>query len=568
MEKETLEYLSTDLISLINVMSSFNKSIYDKYQVNTTMVRSYSALSKRVYTTKFYKESGVKIPVISGYIEKIIRKGYYGGLVDVVEHLVQNAFKYDANSHYPAAMLNDMPIGDAVITDEKDINKLFGFAKAKVTAPSEDILPHATLPLRDSTGVITCPRGIFEGVWFTEELKDNISRGYEVEILECVVFKRGKGLFDSFINNLFSSKAQAKVEGDTVGELIYKLLMNSFYGKSGQHDLENTYTMIETDKIEEYGKKHDYDLSQELDKLTLIREKAQGMDPAILKLLNGKKSDLNVSKGSTKSLEDNTILPSQNSQGVKSSVGIAAAITAYARISLNRFKNLPDNKYLGGDTDSAIMQFPLPGKFVGPQLGMFKFEDDIQLGLFADKKLYYAVNSEGKENIKSRGVGKDFNRKDILKVGHFLLMLAGHVVTVNKTKFVITKKGAVEIKNVSIDTKIQKLTYQHVLSEFEGYLSNPNHPKFLIARYISSLRNISKIQMNLLLDTDGKSLLKLWNIKARQIDALNNAFSKGLIKESLGLTIYNQKAFKLMVLDPSLFTTSHEKYNLTLTDPP
>lgn len=224
MEKETLEYLSTDLISLINVMSSFNKSIYDKYQVNTTMVRSYSALSKRVYTTKFYKESGVKIPVISGYIEKIIRKGYYGGLVDVVEHLVQNAFKYDANSHYPAAMLNDMPIGDAVITDEKDINKLFGFAKAKVTAPSEDILPHATLPLRDSTGVITCPRGIFEGVWFTEELKDNISRGYEVEILECVVFKRGKGLFDSFINNLFSSKAQAKVEGDSVGELIYKLL--------------------------------------------------------------------------------------------------------------------------------------------------------------------------------------------------------------------------------------------------------------------------------------------------------------------------------------------------------
>lgn len=568
MEKETLEYLSTDLISLINVMSSFNKSIYDKYQVNTTMVRSYSALSKRVYTTKFYKESGVKIPVISGYIEKIIRKGYYGGLVDVVEHLVQNAFKYDANSHYPAAMLNDMPIGDAVITDEKDINKLFGFAKAKVTAPSEDILPHATLPLRDSTGVITCPRGIFEGVWFTEELKDNISRGYEVEILECVVFKRGKGLFDSFINNLFSSKAQAKVEGDSVGELIYKLLMNSFYGKSGQHDLENTYTMIETDKIEEYGKKHDYDLSQELDKLTLIREKAQGMDPAILKLLNGKKSDLNVSKGSTKSLEDNTILPSQNSQGVKSSVGIAAAITAYARISLNRFKNLPDNKYLGGDTDSAIMQFPLPGKFVGPQLGMFKFEDDIQLGLFADKKLYYAVNSEGKENIKSRGVGKDFNRKDILKVGHFLLMLAGHVVTVNKTKFVITKKGAVEIKNVSIDTKIQKLTYQHVLSEFEGYLSNANHPKFLIARYISSLRNISKIQMKLLLDTDGKSLLKLWNIKARQIDALNNAFSKGLIKESLGLTIYNQKAFKLMVLDPSLFTTSHEKYNLTLTDPP
>lgn len=31
--------------------------------------------------------------------------------MDVDEHIVQNAYKYDSNSHYPAAMLNDMPVG-------------------------------------------------------------------------------------------------------------------------------------------------------------------------------------------------------------------------------------------------------------------------------------------------------------------------------------------------------------------------------------------------------------------------------------------------------------------------
>lgn len=46
------------------------------------------------------------------------------------------------------------------------------------------------------------------------------------------------------------------------------------------------------------------------------------------------------------------------------------------------------------------------------------------------------------------------------------------MVSVNKTKFVITKKGAVEIKNVSLDTKIPKLTYEDVLSELSGYLTN------------------------------------------------------------------------------------------------
>ena len=52
-------------------------------------------------------------------------------------------------------------------------------------------------------------------------------------------------------------------------------------------------------------------------------------------------------------------ITNQHSKGVKSSVGIAAAaITAVknARISLNRFKNIPGNKYLPGDPDSAILQ--------------------------------------------------------------------------------------------------------------------------------------------------------------------------------------------------------------------
>jgi hypothetical protein len=35
------------------------------------------------------------------------------------------------------------------------------------------------------------------------------------------------------------------------------------------------------------------------------------------------------------------------------------------------------------------MQHPLPTEYVGKGLGMIKFEDDIKLGFFADKKLYY-----------------------------------------------------------------------------------------------------------------------------------------------------------------------------------
>ena len=51
-----------------------------------------------------------------------------------------------------------------------------------------------------------------------------------------------------------------------------------------------------------------------------------------------------------------------------------AAITAYARMHLNKFKNLPENEYLGGDTDSIILKNPLNDQYTAQELGKFKLE--------------------------------------------------------------------------------------------------------------------------------------------------------------------------------------------------
>lgn len=50
-------------------MHAYNRTIFTDFLVNAVKVPSYSALSKKVYITNFYKETGVKIPVISGYLE-------------------------------------------------------------------------------------------------------------------------------------------------------------------------------------------------------------------------------------------------------------------------------------------------------------------------------------------------------------------------------------------------------------------------------------------------------------------------------------------------------------------
>ena len=160
-KKECLKYLRIDLKSLENVMDKFNKRIFELFNVDASKITSYSGLAKAIYLVKYYTDKH-RIPIITGFVDKFIRKGYIGGVVDVIKHVIFNAYKYDVNSHYPARMLEDMPVGTPRLTDCKDLDKLFGFVAAKVTAPSAKELAVPILPILDDAGRVRCPRGSFE----------------------------------------------------------------------------------------------------------------------------------------------------------------------------------------------------------------------------------------------------------------------------------------------------------------------------------------------------------------------------------------------------------------------
>jgi hypothetical protein len=144
-------------------MKKFNLIIYEMFKVDPSKTISYSGLAKKIYLVKYYKNE-YKIPVITGFVEKFIRLGYIGGIVDVVKHVIFNAYKYDVNSHYPACMLKDMPVGNPRFTDCKDLSKLFGFVAARVSAPSADKLVVPILPKLCEDGRLRCLRGTFESV--------------------------------------------------------------------------------------------------------------------------------------------------------------------------------------------------------------------------------------------------------------------------------------------------------------------------------------------------------------------------------------------------------------------
>jgi len=178
-KEETLKYLRSDLNGLLEVMLKFSKTYYEKYHVNVTKYRTLPGLTFAMFTSNFYDEENT-IKMVKGSLETDIRSSYFGGNVDVFAHeIISVAFYYDMNSQYPFAMLNDMPVGDPILSNETNINNFFGFAYGEIIPPSESKLKNLYIQKRNDNGSVSCPRHRFKRLIFSEEIKYAISEGYQ-----------------------------------------------------------------------------------------------------------------------------------------------------------------------------------------------------------------------------------------------------------------------------------------------------------------------------------------------------------------------------------------------------
>lgn len=93
------------------------------------------------------------------------------------------------NSQYPSSMLNDLPVGNPVLTNSDDLDSFFGFCYAHITPPND--LHHYILPFREEDGNVCLPNTPFTGLYFSEELKNIRRYGYIVVISGGFKFDRG-----------------------------------------------------------------------------------------------------------------------------------------------------------------------------------------------------------------------------------------------------------------------------------------------------------------------------------------------------------------------------------------
>lgn len=258
-----------------------------------------------------------------------------------------------------------------------------GFFFCEIEAPLHLEHPILQTHLKTEFGYRTvAPVGTWKDMIFSAEMDNAIKYGYKFKILSGYTFDKGI-IFDGYIDQLYNLRLQYP-KTDPMN-YIAKLLMNSLYGRFGMEDRFNDIQFMSNTQFNEFESKHGPDVIEDIINV--------GDDNKIVIYRLTEKDDKNA-------LNANFEYHSVN-------VGIASAITAYARILMSEFKNNPDIKLFYTDTDSAYVQGALPDRLVSNTiLGKFKLEHIAKRAVFLGPKFYILELEDGCLITKIKGLNK------------------------------------------------------------------------------------------------------------------------------------------------------------------
>lgn len=435
MRDETILYLEKDLISLYQIINKMSDLIFKSYKINITNCKTISSLALSIYRSNFLDNEHM-LAHTEGDLEKAVRSAYFGGRNEVFVPCGKNLYSYDYNSLYPTAMLQPMPVGNPLFSLCKDLHKIFGFVKAKVTVPGMNIPP---LPCRtniDGVEKLTFPIGTWTGWWFSELLKLAEANGCQIEVQESYIFEKGYGIFDEYV------KTMAAIKDNTTGAMreIHKLLLNTLFGKMGMKDNPDCIKVVSSVEAEEIHLSrnviHNFRLDENKEYIRYH-----------------KKPDEGLCEQSGIDYEKEAITVADLKSIVNTSTPIAAATTSWAMILMyNYIKNS-----LYTDTDSIFIKEPLNGNVVGSGLGKFKLEYGglIKNAIFPSAKLYLLeTNKKGKEKFISKRKGFSGRLSDF----EYLELYKGGGVEVFDTRWK---------RNLELGTVILKLQKMKFLSNYD-----------------------------------------------------------------------------------------------------
>lgn len=344
---ELKPYLKNDCLGLLEVMTSFNKTVYDmtyideeyfskkkdenvvnKGGLDMTNFLTGATLAKQYWWNRHYNPYKYPIYTNTDEIDSFIRKSYYGGRVEISQlGLIEKKLYYlDFTSLYPATGCYDLPYGKPEYINFNNSSILpdsfFGYVKCLVKTKCDKRRPlHGDKSLNKLCFRIH--EKWEEMTLFSEEVRYGVKIDmYDYQFIEGYNQKRGP-IMKQVFEECFEKKATAKTEGKPAMSQAWKIILNSLYGFWGLRTKDR-------DSVKIYPK-GDSPVFDYLQRGKLINESDIG-NYTILRVLN----DLEIKDFN---------------------VGIASAISSYGRIRLtNLIHDIEDKNYkvYMNDTDSII----------------------------------------------------------------------------------------------------------------------------------------------------------------------------------------------------------------------
>lgn len=311
-------------------------------------------------------------------------ESYYGGRTEAFKIGQVNASVYDVNSLYPYAMRNCyfpdiMRLKKEITVDEKFL--LFALKNyegmAKVTVIHKDMF-FGCLPCKKEVNKQTkllFPVGEFETTVNFNELRFAVNNGFvKIKKVHYMVYGNPvKSPFTEFIDDNYKKRMQSK---DELNRTIYKLKMNSLYGRFGMRMKMNT----------QYFDEIPFDIIREL------KEADKFCD---IQIFNEQRNDCYLITENEKFKNSFFSIPTYSSY-----------ITSEARIIL--LKGLLQNekqKVVYCDTDSIFLEGSFKGN-VSEGLGDFKKENKKVTEIHGLKNYKY-TDEKGKQVLVIKGISKN-----------------------------------------------------------------------------------------------------------------------------------------------------------------
>lgn len=385
-----IKYLSNDILILFRVIIKYRSAMSNSFTIDCFDHLTIPSLTLNLYISKYMPEESIYR--LTENQDNFVRKSYLGGISDVYKFYGENLVSLDVNSLYPASMRNNpMPVGKGEwVYDQEELKKdFFGFLEVEIDAPYSNI---PFLPYRDEYRGLINPYGKWSGVYFSEEIKYAVTKGYKIKIIKGLKFRK-KNIFKEFIDHLYYIRNNNKSE---MVKLVSKLLMNSLYGRFGMKKKAEKTIIVNQNEKGLYYALHSIIRDIKINKEESLLSYHEDIDhQAVIKCR--KIFDSETMKILEKYIKQCKI----NSERVISAPHIASAITSYSRIHMAPFKEISNIYYT--DTDSIVIEkkkLHLYKPYISDKLGDFKIEFQAKKGYFVAPKIYLLKGEQSKIAFK------------------------------------------------------------------------------------------------------------------------------------------------------------------------